>query len=302
MPPAELARARPVSAPTPAFTSTMPAVDDVDLSGFGPEVQRAGHYLLHSGVGFPVLPSAVAEVMALANSPEANFREVDRVVRQDPVIAARVLSVANSPLYRPPNPITSLRVALLRLGWSILREILMQAVAEAHLFRNGPRRELASARLHAIVLAHVHRHVASVVGFDSEHAFVCGLLHDLGRPLTLSLLSDAKAPKLDPAQRTVLVDALHCTIGARVAEAWGLPDVVIRVCRDHHADVGGSAASMNGVSTIAICEALVAAGGFASAPQPDPEACELQLARLGLPAHELESLRSTVEVLCREAG
>lgn len=295
MPTAGLLRARPTPAPTPP-------VEVIEGISFEPAVQRAASYLLGAGVTFPVLPAAVAEVMALANSPEANFREVDRVVRQDPIVAARVLSVANSPLYRPPSPITSLRVAMLRLGWSILREVLLQAVAEAHLFRNGPRRELASARLHAIVLAHVHRHVAAVVGFDTEHAFVCGLLHDLGRPIMLSLLGDAKAPKLEAPQRTALIEALHCTIGEHVAQAWGLPDVVVRVCRDHHGEVDDPATSMNGVSTIAICEALVAGNGFASAPVPDPDAAEQQLARLGLPPHELDSLRSTVEVLCREAG
>lgn len=272
-------------------------LDDLDAASL-----RAASYILDPNLAYPVLPSAVAEVMALANSSEANFREVDRVVRQDPVVAARVLSVANSPLYRPPSPITSLRLAMMRLGWSVLREILLQAVAEAHLFRNGPRRELASARLHAVVLAHVHRHVAQIVGFDAEHAFACGLLHDLGRPLMLSMLARSDAPALDPTLRSRLVDRLHCTIGARVAQRWALPDVVVRVCGEHHDGDDDAAASTSGVSTIAVCEALVLAVGFASDPPPRPEACELQLARLGLPAHELESLRSTVLVLCREAA
>lgn len=278
------------------------ACDPVDLGALDPTLRDAAAFVLDPSIGYPVLPAAVAEVMALANSMEANFREVDRVVRQDPIVAARVLSVANSPLYRPPSPITSLRAAMMRLGWSVLREILLQAVAEAHLFRNGPRRELASSRLHAIVLAHVHRHVAQIVGFDAEHAFVCGLLHDLGRPLMLSLLSRNDAPRLDPNQRTVLIDRLHCTIGERVARRWALPEVVVRVCREHHDADDDASTSGIGVSTIAVCEALVLAAGFASDPQPTPESCEPQLARLGLPAHELESLRSTVGVLCREAG
>jgi len=276
--------------------------NDVDVGSLDPALRDAAAYVLQPTIGYPVLPAAVAEVMALANSTEANFREVDRVVRQDPIVAARVLSVANSPLYRPPSPITSLRAAMMRLGWSVLREIMLQAVAEAHLFRNGPRRELASARLHAIVLAHVHRHVAQIVGFDAEHAFVCGLLHDLGRPLMLGLLSRADAPRLDSIQRSALIDVLHCTIGERVARCWGLPEVVVRVCREHHDADEDPSTSGAGVSTIAICEALVLDGGFSSDPQPNPQECEPQLARLGLPAHEIESLRSTVSVLCREAG
>ncbi len=292
----------PLSPTGTAHDAATGLVDAFDLSAIDPALRDSAAYVLDVHREFPALPGAVAEVMAIANSIEANFREVDRVVRQDPILAARVLSVANSPLYRPPSPITSIRVAMLRLGWSILREILMQAVAEAHLFRHGPRRELATARQHAIALAHVHRHVARVVGLDGEHAFVCGLLHDLGHPIILSLLARPDAPPVDGPARVALVSALHATVGARVATSWGLPDVVARVCREHHADETDAAFSMQGTSTIAICEALVAGAGLASHPIPGPEQSALQLGRLGLPDHEVASLQSTVEVLCREAG
>lgn len=273
----------------------------IDLASLDVTGQRAASFLLRGEAKYPMLPAAVAEVMAIANSSEANFRDVDRVIRQDPVVAARVLSVANSPLYRPPQPLTSLRAALMRLGWGILREVLLQAVAEAHLFRTGPRRELASTRLHAVVLAHVHRHVASVLGFDTEHAFACGLLHDLGRPIALALLSRPDAPQLDPLTRAHVVALVHGELGARVAEQWSLPSVVARVCREHHAIHDASATSTSGVSTIAICEVLVSNLDLASEPLPIAEEREGELGRLGLPSHELDSLRSTVEVLCREA-
>lgn len=284
-------------------TEVVPQIDDssLDLSSLDIQSQRAAQYLLRHGASYPVLPAAVAEVMAIANSSEVNFRDVDRVIRQDPVVAARVLSVANSPLYRPPQPLTSLRAALMRLGWGILREVLLQAVAEAHLFRAGPRRELAAARLHAVVLAHVHRHVASVLGFDTEHAFACGLLHDLGRPIALALLARSDAPHVDPLQRAAVVSIVHGELGARVAEQWSLPSVVARVCRDHHSTHDSAATSTSGVSTIAICEVLVTRSELASDPLPETEMHDRELARLGLPSHELESLRSTVDVLCREA-
>lgn len=289
------------SAPEPAGTSLED--DGIDLTGLDRNGLRAVDWLLSPARRFPALPSAVADVMAVANTREANFREVDRVVRADPVLAARVLSVANSPLYRPPAPITSLRMALMRLGWSILREVLLQAVAEAHLFRGGPRREVNAVRLHSIAIAHVHRHVAQVLGFDTEHAFVCGLLHDLGRPALLTALAASDAPPLDPTQRDLVIRALHPMIGARTSRAWQLPDVVARVCLDHHrSDDGGAALSQGGVSSVALCEALVASEGYASEPVCSAEQAATLLARVQLPPHELESLRSTALVLCREAS
>ncbi len=77
-----------IARPSPALVaSNLP----FDLGAFDPTTRRAAEYLLRPDLAFPVLPAAVAEVMALANSPEANFRDVDRVVRQDAVVAARVL-------------------------------------------------------------------------------------------------------------------------------------------------------------------------------------------------------------------
>lgn len=291
--------------PAPPPPTTVPFDDAIDVSALDDATQRALEWMRSPRRKIGALPAAVADLMGVANSREANFREVDRVVRACPVVAARVLSVANSPLYRPPAPITSLRMALMRLGWGILREILLQAIAEAHLFRGGPRRQLNAARQHAIAIAHVHRHVAQVIGFDTEHAFVCGLLHDIGRPTMFAMLLDPAAPQLSGEQQESLVDVAHGWFGARLCAVWQLPEIVARVCLEHHGyDHGDDDASLShsGVSTIAVCEALVGSAGFASAPQATPEQAELLLARLGLPPHELESLRSTALLICRETG
>ncbi|MBK6917259.1 MAG: HDOD domain-containing protein [Deltaproteobacteria bacterium] len=291
--------------PAPApLTAVSADADSIDDSAFDDATRRALDWLRSPRRKLSALPAAVADLMAVANSREANFREVDRVVRACPVVAARVLSVANSPLYRPPAPITSLRMALMRLGWGILREILLQAIAEAHLFRGGARRQLNATRQHSIAIAHVHRHVAQVIGFDTEHAFACGLLHDIGRPTILGMLLDPAAPTLSPEQQQTLVDAGHGWFGARLCGMWNLPEVVSRVCLEHHRyEVDDdSGISQAGVSTVAICEALVCADGFASEPAPTPEQAERLLARLGLPPHELASLRSTALLICQEAG
>jgi putative nucleotidyltransferase with HDIG domain len=265
-----------------------------------PSISRALDWLERPDLVFPTLPSAVAEIVALANAREANFRDVDRLVRRDPVLAARVLSVANSPLYRPPAPITSLRLAMLRLGWQILREILLQATAEAHVFRTGPRREMLEARLHAVALGHVHGHVARVIGLDTEHAFACGLLHDLGRPMVLAALSRPGAPPLEPDERAFVVDLVHTTIGDRVALSWNLPEVVQRVCRDHHLAGDDCSVSAVGPSTIMLCEALLASLGAAPEPPPGVLPDAALAARLGLSEVELAALRESTEQLCRE--
>jgi len=292
-----MASSSAVALPRPVSTETeaQPAI-----AATTPSIRRALDCLERPELVFPTLPAATAEVVALANAREANFRDVDRLVRRDPVLAARVLSVANSPLYRPPGPITSLRLAMLRLGWQILREILLQATAEAHVFRGGPRREMLESRMHAVALGHVHGHVARVVGLDAEHAFACGLLHDLGRPMVLAALSRPTAPPLDADERALVVDLVHTSVGDRVARSWNLPEVVQRVCRDHHLANEDGSLSAVGPSSILLCEALLASIGAAPEPPPGVLPDATLGARLGLSEPELASLRESTLQLCRE--
>lgn len=272
-----------------------------ELVGLAPRVEIAARHVLRPNAKYPVLSENIAEVMKLANHPEAAFRDVDAVVRRDPVLAARVLSVANSPLYRPPAPITSLRMAMIRLGWSHLREILMQAVAESHIFRHGPRRELVAARLHSVAVAHVHRHLAHLGGFDGEHAFACGLLHDLGRPMGYAALAEPGAPMLTPAERDSAVDAVHTIVGARVAQTWNLPDVVARVCRGHHETSDTAAISTVGTASIMLCEALVAPHQMASMPPPPALTPEEIAGKLRLSDMDLVALQAVAAEACAQA-
>jgi len=273
---------------------------DPDLADLDVPTQAVARFALDPAAAFPVLPAAVAEIMDLANRSDAQFRLVDRVVRHDPVLAARVLSVANSPLFRPPGPITSLRVALMRLGWTNLRSILLQAIAEAHVFPRGPRREIASARLHAVAVGHIHRHLAQLLGLDGEHAFACGLLHDLGRPMLYALLSANGAPALVKDRKTDVVDRLHCHVGERVAKLWNLPDVVGRACRNHHDEPTAGSVSHIGSTTLGISEALAERCGLGSAPAPAPEAGAAFLRKLDLGEAELAALVERIVELCRE--
>jgi putative nucleotidyltransferase with HDIG domain len=278
------------------------AFADPDLAELDGPTLEVARFALDPAAAFPVLPAVVAEIMGLANRGDAPFREVDRVVRHDPVLAARVLSVANSPLFSPPGPITSVRVALLRLGWTNLRSILLQAIAEAHVFPRGPRREIVSARLHAVAVAHIHRQLAQTLGLDGEHAFACGLLHDLGRPMLYALLGSNGAPAVVKERRADIVDRLHCHVGEQVAKRWNLPDVVARACRNHHDEPPSGSVSHIGSTTLGVSEALAERCGLGSAPAPAAEATTVLLQKLELGDAEVATLVQRTIELCRELG
>jgi putative nucleotidyltransferase with HDIG domain len=181
------------------------------------------------------------------------------------------------------------------LGWSTVRDILWQVVAEAHVFRSGgSRRYLQQLRLHAVATAHITRMLCRELNVDTEHAFVCGLLHDLGRPLALELLVDTDEAELDDVHATL--DLVHGEVGARVVQAWSLPEILIEVVRHHH-DYDAPLAPCADVPpmslVVAAAERIVDHHDLGTRPPartaPDPRTATL-FARLGLGPDDVESL------------
>lgn len=70
------------------------------------------------------LPGVVAEVLAIAGSPHANLTDAVTVLRRDPVIAARVLHVANTAAYATARArISSIEDAVRNIGMGAIRDI-----------------------------------------------------------------------------------------------------------------------------------------------------------------------------------
>src|SRR4051794_18613299 len=82
----------------------------------------------------PLLPHVAGQVCALSTSDDASARSLAALLHRDQAIAAHVLRVANSPLYRPRVPIVSLQQAISRLGMTTLREIVLTVSMRSRVF------------------------------------------------------------------------------------------------------------------------------------------------------------------------
>lgn len=194
---------------------------------------RVTRIVLDPAFRYPSLPESATELLALASHEEVPYREIDAVIRREPLVAARILAVANSARFRLDIPAISLRSAMMRLGWGTLREVLWQVLADSQVFHGPERTKLTQLRAHCTWVAQCTRMLALHLAVDTEYAYAAGLLHDLGRPLTRRALLEC--PELRAhAHRQDLVDALHAPVGERVAQAWNLPAVIVQTVGSHH--------------------------------------------------------------------
>jgi putative nucleotidyltransferase with HDIG domain len=231
----------------------------------------------------PLLPTVAVEILALSQRPHVSFSEVTSVLERDPVLAAKVLALAQSALYRARVPILSLQQATVRLGLATLRDIVLEVAVSLRVFR-VPGYAPAMARLswHSKVTAHLMRALCARTSVEAGYAFLCGLLHDIGFAAGLLALSDDSRGRGLPFEEIGrVVDELHQEAAGVVTRLWGLPPEIQRVVATHHQlVVGGTPHPVN--ATLIVAERFAAELGAAVSPEGATAAAGLDGAPPGL--------------------
>lgn len=207
----------------------------------------------------PVLPSVIGQLMTLDREDENYFDRVLALIEADPTFSARVVSAANSAESAPRSPISSVRMALARLGSAgAANLILAMAVSRVFVPRDDWERSLWRHALQvAVAMRMLAPHSTDPVAFDADEGFAAGLLHDVGRfvllgeaPDTLRRIDegDWDDPEALVALERSICGLSHGEIGEMACTRWGLPETISEVVRRHHepnwAPVGGGVSAM----------------------------------------------------------
>jgi len=185
-------------------------------------------------VALPLLPQVATQVLALTSQPQVDALQLSNLIHRDPALAGQVLRIANSPAYMPSMPIVSLQQAVARLGMAAVTEIVLAASLQSGTFKvPGYEAELKRLWRHGLASGVFAKEVARVLRSNVESAFLCGLLHAVGKPALLQVISDAQRSR-PPAERrhvsgdelVALLDEFHRGVGLRLAASWALPQAV----------------------------------------------------------------------------
>jgi len=178
----------------------------------------------------PLPPRVATEVIALTRDDDADVGRLAQLLHQAPALAGHVLRIANSPAYLPRSPIVSLQQAVTRLGLRLLSEIALVASVQSGVFRvPGHEEALKHVWRQALASGAFGREIARSLRSNVESAFLCGLLHTIGKPLVLQTSIDLAGKLGVPARPddvATLVRELHVEAGGLLATRWGLPRAV----------------------------------------------------------------------------
>ncbi len=211
---------------------------------------RSIYAKLESLIHLPTLPPVIGRLQEAIRDPECGARRVCAIVEDDPAMMMRILQVVNSPLYAGLAPVSSLELAVTRLGFTTIVNIAISTSVftmfgrqEQNGFdRVGFWRHSISTGIATQVLYERAR-----PGLESRHPVdllhLVGLLHDLGKIVLgqhfsadfMAAVDQAGARKvaLDAAERDVL-GTDHAEVGSWLGMRWNLAPEVLQVVRWHH--------------------------------------------------------------------
>jgi putative nucleotidyltransferase with HDIG domain len=212
----------------------------------------------------PMLPSVALEIHDLSCRSDIDTEKLVVVLEHDPMLAAHVLRVANSPIFRGRDSESSLRSAVLRLGLKNLGEVVFEIALHMRVFRSAEYSGMMEQlRRHSTASGNLCRLIAARVGQDSEHAFLCGLLHDIGIAAILIVLGERRKSEaaLEPAVLSEVVWQIHEDVSGMLVRQWKLPDEVAEVVAHHHGRAAVTTAPLLS-AVVAVADTLSTKFGF----------------------------------------
>lgn len=247
----------------------------------------------NDGVEIPAMPGDLMEIQRMLASADTEPADLAKAVQRDPSIAAKFVSVANSPLYRGIREVSSVREALSRVGLNHGGMILLAIISSSKLFKvPGYEAEAKWLHRHSLSTAIIAQFLARKVGANEQSAFMAGLLHDLGRVFMLSTAHEVwrtSKGEATPSPETVahLTDHLHAGFSALTAQLWSYDASVVTALQHHEVsgEEGGHIVAMVPPEHETLTQ-LIAVGNLIDQhledPEELPEAAHELMAGLGL--------------------
>jgi len=247
-------------------------------------------------LALPLLPNTAVRVLAACQDEESGLEELAELLAHDPSLTAHLLRVANSVGYAPRVPILSLQQAIGRVGLATVRDVAVAVALEERVFSvPGHQERVRELWLHAAATAYYAKEIAQLLRKDLDSPFLCGLLHDVGMPITLQVVCDLEREGLvapvSAAGMELAMSAFHAEVGARIARAWNLGPWLELVIRHHH-DPARARFHPEELPVVALADALADWAVDASLGEEDFAADAELLAALRLHEGALGSLLS----------
>lgn len=256
-------------------------------------------------ITLPTLPEVALQVRDAVESDNATAQSIADIVAKDAALSARLLQVANSPLYRGRSPVESIQMAVTRLGLKLVRSLVVSLAMKQIFQATSDALDKQFRRIwdDSLQIAAISRFLASTQPqLEPEQAMLAGLVHNIGALPILTRLDEKIGFETSESLIEEQLNKHAAEIGCLVLRHWNFSD--------HLADVPGGCLNLardhDGAADYADLVLVARLQHLAGSEHPDAQADWSQIpafAKVGLepeitlvdvegPAEEIAEVRA----------
>jgi len=194
----------------------------------------------------PVFSQTVRDVGQVAQSPASSAQDLSDAISHDASMSARVIQIANSPLFNPHNrPVDTISGAVVLVGFDAVRDLAISVSVIEEVLKGNSHTQVG---LHMSRAFHAATHARSFAlhqrSEHSEEVFVAALLRSVGQMAFWSRAAEegaaletamSQTDDLAQAEYDVLGFSLE-DLSQALAADWNLGELVTRVLDGRHSD------------------------------------------------------------------
>ena len=183
----------------------------------------------------PSLPEVAFKIRDLMEDKNVGMAQLAKLVNTDPAIAAKLVKVANSVIYRGVTHCDDTLAAISRLGMTTTKQLVNSFAVlalfhtKSHLFKDHMTKlwkESVEVAAYSYVLA------KNLRNFNKEEALLAGLIHSVGEIVVLTYAERFYDLSTNEDILDTIVEQLSGPIGEMVLNDWGFPQDLVTVAKE----------------------------------------------------------------------
>jgi len=183
----------------------------------------------------PSMPAWAAKAQRMLDDFNVTAAQIVVAVSSDPAFVAQLLKTANSALYAGKPKVDNINGAVSRLGYKMLRNLIVSASMSKLLMIDKPvlKKHLAEFWDHSHeVAANCYVLAKSQKHLNPDYAMLAGLIHDIGR-LPLLIFIENKSLPVDDAAMSAVIQKCSALVSERLLQLWEFPSDLTEIPRAH---------------------------------------------------------------------
>jgi len=194
---------------------------------------------------FPGMPETSAKLLTMLKDPDSSASQIEDVLKYDPGLTANILKLTNSAYFGIPSKVSSVKQAVVLLGWKRLLQLVMTMCMSTVMKKPLPGYDLSHGELwrHSVAVSVAAELVVKALKIPgADEVFTAALLHDVGKLVLGDFVQQdiqqiesmvSKGIAFEVAEFFVL-GTDHANIGARILEKWSFPENLVNAVNWHH--------------------------------------------------------------------